>query len=462
MEEAFVEQEIDDEEEPEIEDEENTDDEGAQELDEELETEIASIMTTGYNTKYFDQRPFINIGVGPAVDYNKADSNNVKIRFIVGVRENNRPPGAGSGEVDRFKRTWIELRQFAGHHNWRHLISNEYVGIFKRKLTRKEQRMMKGMREPDGPMIFELDGLKWTSVTHYLIAQYYRSDPEYMKLFSYVEVAEDAVQSLDRGFAGSVQDAVREHQTNILDDARQGDPNYFQYYENLAMYAMLAKFTQNPIAKRALLLTDDAILAVRGGSYGFLEMPIYDRIKATLKAYPKLLFKGPNNVEQIKEEIIVISSSEELNRTKEIYRIGTGIDPETIIETDPIEMNECIVYIVTGGFILNLATITERFGDLTPVRRHVYAVERMADDKNRNLFIGVQRTPTNIIRDYLTFDVEIGDAVARKDTGTLINVRGYLEFLNGNQGVSIFLIAAIKSQSVVDLLFSIVDGTPKF
>lgn len=393
-------------------------------------TKISSyIPPTNMSNANYNDRDIFNISLGKGDFVSVMDNKDVKVRFIFGLRENNKPPATGTGERDVYKRNWSELKTFAIQHNWRHILAHDFTGdllptIAKRK--KADTRIKRG----DPSMPFELNNLKWKTVVHYLIGMAYVNDPEYMILFSLSGIKEDK-ETQNFGFWNSVFDAYKEHQLNIMENRRKLDLDYFNKRDTYFRDALLAKFTQNPVAKKALLLTDDAILAVKVFD-GILEYPIMSLVREYIKNNPNIIYKGEGLIEQVENPIDVLVNTESLNRIKQIdpnsllqnvsrnifsaaYKPVKltnifqfyNINPE-IVETEPIKNKQlCYIYAVTGAFAFNFEPFISQFGQPTFMKRHIYGIETVAYNSTDHLFIGIEKYATSIIRQYVKFDYMI-------------------------------------------------------
>lgn len=377
-----------------------------------------------------------------ALEYGVPPQKDVNVRFVIGVSEINRPPGKRPRELDKFKRKWRELGEFSRKVNWRRIMANGFDG----------DRMHPSQT-------FLIDGIEWTSVTHFLLGMLYRAYPEYSTRYS-LQASKD-----EGGFWGSVSGAEREHANNIRFGAYEPDPNFDQNVEAFLSQALLAKFTQNPLAKRALLLTEDAVISVRGGPEGILDIPVFSQVRSYIKANPKAIFKGPNRpIEQEEVAVPTLSNVEMLNygyiapeqTAGQMFPKVAGSVANTSLypsgqiqlyrETEDIESSECIIYLHTGSLALDIQKLSSTYGAPRYVRRPVYALEHMADDGKR-IFIGVQRTPTIFKRNYLVFSLAL--------EGGQFNL--YLEPFTNGFGVSV--IAPQKDQQVLDFMNYLAQGS---
>ena len=110
-----------------------------------------------------------------------------------------------------------------------------------------------------------------------------------------------------------------------------------------------------------------------------------------------------------------------------------------------VEINENIdkfISIITQS--LNIIDVMKKLtsqygGNIETIKRHVYALERLADNKDDQIMIGIQRTATSIQKEYIKFT-----------TSLEINITIYLEPLQG--GFSIFVISSMYDARVLDFL----------
>ena len=91
------------------------------------------------------------------------------IVFMFYSKSADKNPGKGNGETIPAEKI-IEFNELAKMKNWRKTLSNFY---------------MKPKRDGEVQHLFELDGLKWSSVEHYYHAnKFKKNNPEYYRLFS--------------------------------------------------------------------------------------------------------------------------------------------------------------------------------------------------------------------------------------------------------------------------------------
>jgi predicted NAD-dependent protein-ADP-ribosyltransferase YbiA (DUF1768 family) len=413
----------------------------------------------------------------------------VKVRFIVGPGEKRKAPGKGVGEVDRFKRAWNKLQDFNANHNWRRIISNEFEGDYF-----------------DAAMPFTIDGVEWLSVYHYLLGMLYSRTPAYALLFS-MNSKED-----QNGFWSKVKAAKRQHDNNLTFGTYPIDMEFGSKIDTYLRQAWLAKFTQNPLARSALLLTEDAVLSIRGND-GVLDLPLLMEVREQIRANPTSIYRGPSvAVEHVEEELPVINSAEELNhgyvdrdnsdvdRTQliagtvtvdDLYRttsMGEAVrdvsenfqarvgvlsnqqlDPEGELEllklrsmiqimgtanflvTESIEVSECVIYLATGAYKIDVAKLIMDYGYPKFITRHLYAVEKVGYDANSQLLIGIQRTPVSQTAEYLVINTEIA-------SNPKIPISIYLEPFVG--GFGLFIIAATRDNQVLDFLRFLTQTSP--
>lgn len=428
--------------------------------------------------------------------YGNLKDPNAELRFIIGTGEKRKPPGRGTGEVDRFKRSWNKLQDFNANHNWRRILSNEFEGDYY-----------------DQPMPFKIDGVEWLTVYHYLVGMMYSKNPAYALLFS-MSSKEDP-----GGFWSKVKAAKREHDKNMVYGAYPIDMEFPKKIETYLTQAWLAKFTQNPLAKNALLLTEDAVLAIRGND-GVLDMPLLGKIRNQIKANPTLIYRGPSvPIERVEEELPPISSSEELNfgyvdsdkapltvknnvllagtvTAESLFRrvtlaqsVEDGLqqfantiaelmkpsdiarDPEataleilrlrsliqvlktaSFIETEAIEVSECVIYLATGVYDIDIAKLISQYGHPKFISRHLYAMEKIGYDANSQFLIALQRTVVSQSSEYILINTQI-------NTVPVIPISIYLEPFVG--GFGIFIISSVRDNQVLDLLRLLTQISPQ-
>jgi predicted NAD-dependent protein-ADP-ribosyltransferase YbiA (DUF1768 family) len=388
------------------------------------------------------------------IQYGAPKDENVTIRFIVGRNEINKNPGRGPGEIDVIpgvkkgvsvtdnpnKRNWTQLKDFSKRYNWRHILSDDFQGDYKYR---------------EGTP-FVLDGQEWKTVTHYLLGMLYSGTPAYSILYS-VESREN-----QNGFWGDVRAAEREHFNNTRSGLYPIDLDFPQKIEGYLKKAYLAKFTQNPVAKQALLLTQDAVIAKRAAEEKILDLPLYGVIRQFIKENPKLIYRGDNSVEQEVDRLPVISNAEELN-TLENGQTKIHVSPSLKslipnVQVEPIEIEEqsCIIYLGVGAYNVDLGRLGNIYGQPRFVRRHVYGLERIGDNLNQKVMIAIQSTVTSIQLEYITFDIKLQSSdenIARE-----IDVNLYLQPIQDQTlKFSLFIVSAVKDNAVLDLLRSLMN-----
>jgi len=358
-----------------------------------------------------------------AVEYGVPGRKGVDVRFVVGPKERNKPPGKGTGEVDKFKRQWRNLLDFSRSHNWRMLLDTGFQGNYR-----------------DEAMTFIIDRQEWKTVVHYMIGMLYVNIPQYSVLYSLES------RKIEHGFWGDAKLAIEEHIRNIRSGQYDIDYDYPQKVEGYLKRALLAKFTQNPIARQALLLTEDAIISRRGGESetGILDMPVFAEVRAMIAKEPAMIYEGdsvPTKKEEIEQQRA--ENSEELNlgymnsENQETISIDSGdrlvagsvlqsslCQPVSLasqrdslnslgvtnfkVDTEPIMDTECIVYLTTGCKHVDFVNLLNLYGQPKFVRRNIYGIERMGDDAKNGIMIGVQRGATSFEAEYVVFDVVLG------------------------------------------------------
>jgi hypothetical protein len=391
-----------------------------------------------------------------ALEYGVIKDKDVKLRFIVGPREFRKIPGRGPGEIDAFKRPWNQLKDFSRIHNWRRILSNSFEGDYY-----------------DDSMPFIIDNLEWKTVIHYMLGMLYSKNPEYAIMYSL------ASRDTNVGFWGSVKAAVDEHLKNIKYGNYDPDIDYPEKVERYLFQSMLAKFTQNKVAKNALLLTEDAVISMRGGPKGILDMPVYDKVRQYILKNPTIVYKGESVRPEIREdEIPIINSSEELNvgyvskdaddATSNALLAGRVLDSSIYkrqalkslignivaggyLEQEPVSEGECVVYLATGAFDVSIQTLISQFGTPRFVRRHVYAMEKMADNSRERIYIGIQKTPCSVISEYIAFSTKL-------TSNRTIDVTIYLEPFT--KGFGVLIVASDKDPVVLDMLKYLIGTSP--
>jgi predicted NAD-dependent protein-ADP-ribosyltransferase YbiA (DUF1768 family) len=383
------------------------------------------------------------------LQYGAPKDENANIRFIVGRYEINKNPGSGPGEINTVpgakkgvsasqnpnKRNWDKLKDFSRKYNWRHILADDFQGDYKYR---------------EGTP-FVLDGQEWKTVVHYLLGMLYAGTPAYSILYS--------VESRDNqnGFWGDVREAEREHLNNTRNGLYPIDLEFPQKLEGYLKKAYLAKFTQNPVAKQSLLLTQDAVISKRGSNEKILDVPLYNVIREFIKQNPKLIYRGDNSIDQEIDRLPIISNSEELNvldnGQSKIYQSQSlkSLLPTVQIEYMEIEEQSCIVYCGVGAYEIDLQKLISLYGQPRFVKRHLYGLERIGDNLNQRVMIAIQSTATSIQLEYITFSIKIQSY--DENITKQIDIDLYLEPLQDQiLKFSIFIVSSIKDNSVLDFL----------
>lgn len=364
-------------------------------------------------------------------EYGDTAAAQVNVRFLIGPDQKRSKPGKAPKEVDRFKRKWKELADFGRVYNWRQILDNDYP-----------------TRNYNDPMTFMMDGIEWRTVTHFLLGMLYINSPEYALTYSLAD------RDNQNGYWGDVKYAMENHLKNIESGKYAPDPNFQSNFDQYLMKALLAKFTQNPIAKKALLLTEDAILSrIRTGE--MVDLPIHMQVRQFISQTPNRVYRG-DTVEVVEEELEmpILISSEQLNVSVNpierpvsdvLKEIGV---PYIEIDEESIQESECTVYILVGIYNVDILEIVEQHvdGDITAlkyVKRHLYGVERFADNIKSKLMIGVQREAVSQTSEYIALDVIIDIAS---------DIRGTLYFQPYVDGFAVFVVSANKDDRIREFL----------
>lgn len=381
---------------------------------------------SAYETKLFNSRYITN--------YGETAATGVNVRFIIGPDQKKVRPGKASGEIDKFKREWRDLTAFGKQHNWRQILDNNYP-----------------TRNYNESMSFIIDNIEWKTITHFLLGMLYRKDVQYALSFSLAD------RNNQNGYWGDVKSAMENHYKNLNSGYHEPDPEFGQHFPQYLVKSLLAKFTQNPVAKKSLLLTEDAILSMRTQD-GLVDLPALMQVRGFIVQSPNSIYRGDSvPVENATPEVPILTSSEQLNRgeipTPKNVRLvfeSLGIRyPE--LEEEEISETECIVYIMAGVFNIDLDMIIKNYANgsldsLKYVKRHIYGVERFADNVERGLLIGVQRNAVSVMSEYITINITI-------DMNSPVDISLYLQPFE--EGYSIFAVAAIKDDRVKDLVLSL-------
>lgn len=402
-----------------------------------------------------------------ALSYGILKQDKVKLRFIIGPREVRKPPGKGPKEIDQFKRKWFKLVEFGKRHNWRKILDNDFNGDYL-----------------DDPMTFIIDGVEWKTVLHFMLGMLYINSPNYAIMYSL------ASRDNPNGFWGLPSAARSYHEKNLSSGQYNIDPDYARKVEEYLFNAIRAKCTQNPIAKEALMLTEDAVLSIRGGPVGVLDLPVYDRIKEWIRENPKKIYKGPNTPMEIEpEDMVYINSAEELNIgvvTGEVSEdnplVAGRVTADTIstplplkpiiiqyaqqfpgarVETEDIAETACIIHLATGYHKLNFWKLIEDYGKPNPsnqnnaqvkfVSRHIYGVERIGDDPESNIMIGIQRGVSSIEQEYVVINTQISAG-----NGNMLDISIYLQIYP--IGFTIFILSATNNEEILGFLKYIISN----
>lgn len=367
------------------------------------------------------------------------------LRFVVGPKEPGKRPGTGVKELDRYKtRAWRELYKLGKSVNWRRALAND----FDKDLI-------------NGPYSFTINGIEWMTVVHYLLGQLYmKHDPQYALKFSMKSMNDND------SYWARVKGALNAHTDNIKSGSKhRPDEDFGDRLNEHLQVAMLAKFTQNEAPKKALLLTEDAIISIRGGPKKILDVVQYNFVRDFIKKNPHAIFKGITNgqpiIEYNTEEIPHIIEIEQLNfgyifpelrdpkltiaggmKVENLYK---SIILPTSIETETASKGECTVYVFIGGVSVNKDVLSNVYGDPVYVRRPVYALEKFADN-GKSIFIAYQRTPTSYSRNYLRFSLE-------KE-----NIEGWLYLEPFAEGYGVFLVTSSKDNNTLDFITAFTKG----
>jgi len=411
------------------------------------------------------------LAVATLFTYGVPASKDVMIRFIVGSFELNKNPGQGSKEIMKVSRQWYELKNFAKFHPWRKILANSFTGISGNRVLKNTQlgRQKKAVKmEPPAP--FTIDGITWNSVSHYLYGMAYATTPEYAILYSLNSKENKA------GFWGTVPGAEMQHRMNVESGRYPIDPSFRKNLRNHLYNAMLAKFTQNPIAKQALLLTEDAYIATREKGSDLLDVDLYTEIRSLIRKNPTIVFNGPNSATTtIEAEREAVLSTEELNigfidvtlpqpdvdiktlvlgniEEKSKYSRGdikalmSHLNPNAYIEMEPIATSSCYVYAMTGAYSVDFTSKQfMKFGAPKFVARHVYGIERFGDNEAISFFIGFQTTPTSFIRNYIAYRVLFNE----------VKVALTMYFEPIQDGYSVMMVSSDKHSAIMDFVESI-------
>ena len=398
-----------------------------------------------------------------ALKYGVPFDKTVSLRFILGPKEHNKFPGKGPGEVDKYKRKWIELYEFSRHHNWRRILSNGFTGnkwapIHVRGGKAKPTEDVYG----DDAMSFIIDKIEWKTITHYMIGMmYFETEPQYSIMFSM------SSKNLESGFWDDVESALKEHRKNVQFGDHKIDMNFEAKAESYMTKGLFAKFTQNPVAKKALLLTQDAVLAVRSKPEGVLDFHLLMKVRDAILKNKTMIYKGDTvPVEYIESEDEKLITMEELNhgylkskdgvnmvagsvqstsiyKHRSLFEIIENIGLDFIVEPEDITTHDCYMYMTTGSFNFNLRDLIKNYGLPKLVKRHVYGFELVAYDLKTQIMIGLQRTPSSIVSEYIMFNISL-----EPNSKFPIPLSVYLEPLSS--GFGIFIIASEKNAKILD------------
>jgi len=383
----------------------------------------------------------------------------VKVRFILGLKEKNRPPGKGRGELDVFHREWLKLHTFSKKIHWRRLFHNSYEGDYYH-----------------APMPFSIDGISWRTVTHFMIGMLYSQHPDYALTYSLKS------EKIKNGWWAKVDAALKEHRDNIRLNRFAPDDTFDKKVEAYLFRALLAKFTQYAEMRQALLLTDDAVFSYRGGLYPITDFNTLVQVRDYIRKNPTLIYLGDATAPKYDvAEIPIVVNPEELNYNYVDLQAATDnieerklisqslvaggvrammtyakpaietviqrISPNSFIVTEPIINCELFVFLATGAYRINL---DEQLAEskISFVKRHIYALERVGDNSNDRIMIAIQRTPCSQMSNYIHF---------QKDSIDL-----YLEplLIGPNEwAYGIQIISRKKDPMALDLLRRLINGT---
>lgn len=377
--------------------------------------------------------------------------------FFIGPSEYNLIPGTGKGERNNLKKDWREIRQISQTGDrvlWRQIFSNHFDShpIYKSKDVTKSKATTTGYKIYP----FQLDGLEWISVIHYLLFKLYSVDLNYAILFS-LESKED-----QNYFWGKLDGALAEHKKNIASGAKAFAEDFMVNLPSYIYHATLAKISQNPDLKNILLATGEAYIAERilGGTYE-IGKPILMKVRSVLRENPDLVHL--NTDQQIEEEVPVFATAKIVSKVEtfndaynengsiagklEVENIYSTLSKEQFSKTfapgmfirkEPIDKSLRWIYMLTkpvmigdpGDFLSNF--------DFTfsLVERHVYGMTRNFDKRSGNLIIGYEKFVTTKTKLYLKYQTE--ERIY------------YFEPLVGNQPIySLFVITKTLDDSLV-------------
>lgn len=334
---------------------------------------------------------------------------NSELRFVIGLTEKHSRPGRGPSEANTLG---LEFRDLNKIYNWRMFFADNFEGNNKYEMS------------------FTLHDKHWNTVTHYMLGMMYINSPEFMILFSL-----DGKNN-ENGFWGSVNTAIQGHLDNTKRNTFPIDPEYQSKLSYYLYSAYLAKFTQNPIAKKALLLTGDALIAKRTKLDEIIDVPEYSKVRDEIRKNPRMIYFGEGNIEEEFEIMPTIDSAIDLN--PKILGIPKILKDQ---EYEILDINEgsCIIYNAIGVIKLNLEKLVEMFGEPKLVKRNVYGMQLLTYDSNEKILIGLQENATSIQNTYKVFSGSIG-----------MEITLYVETFEN--GFGLFIISSIGDNSILDFL----------
>lgn len=332
--------------------------------------------------------------------------------FYVGPQETNVYPGTGKGENNKMKKDWKEMKLMAYGENrkpWRQIFSAGFDSFKIYSSTNHKKSKATATAYKTYP--FELDGLEWLSVTHYLLAMFYITDPDYAILFS--------LRSKDnpRAFWGELSVALEEHRKNRLVRNRQVNPNFLREIPKYLYNATLAKFTQHQELKELLLATGNAYLAERNGEHE-VGLTVLMKVRKDLEENPDFIHRETDQVNpEIPPEFIkdkIIANPEFMNIGFEINNLLAGgvnfnnlVAPMTHevfkeryaksikINREEVSTTPRWVYLITKTIFVDPDEFMARFDfSYNVIKRNVYGITRNYDSTKDHLLIGYETVPT--------------------------------------------------------------------
>jgi predicted NAD-dependent protein-ADP-ribosyltransferase YbiA (DUF1768 family) len=343
-------------------------------------------------------------------------------RFISGINEPNKVAGTGKDERNSDKLGWAKLNTiaFTDKIPWRTVLSNRFEAY--KVYSTSDVTKNDGQVDYFVYMNFSIDNIEYRSVIHYLLAMYYREDPDYA--IQYTMNDKDNLH----GFWGSVDFALKEHQRRLIAGIRPMASDFLENFTTYIHKGVMAKFSQNPKALEILLATDNAVLSEKAVDGTINDLPWLMKAREELKNEDAVFYykSGANDSQTYKSELTVLDDVTRLNisyskdnstQTMVMGNVLASTLNESASLSEAFGVNEYLqkdlvetprvswVYIRIGAVAGDWRSYS-KFGVVSFVKRHVYSMERYLDHSSKHLYVGLQTTPTSIIHEYVKIQTD--------------------------------------------------------